>query len=325
MATIRNFGFLTHLRSDASNHIIHFRAGKQVKSGRGLAFWFLPQRASIAELPIDDREMSLFIKGRSQDFQDISVQGNVSWHIANPDRMAERVDFTVGLTTGRLQSDPVDKIESRIIGLANQAVVQYFSEVAVRTLLNAGLDPIRTRIEAALLASPALTDIGVEIVAVRLSHIAPSAELERALQTPTFEGLQQKADEAVFERRALAVDKERAIAENELANKTELAKRETQLIAQESENTSAKAVAAAQANQIEADAQAARIRTVEGAQAEAEASRMQIYRDLPSHVMMGLAAREFATKLEGINNLNITPDLLSALVGEFGKAKSDGS
>src|SRR3546814_16416725 len=78
--------------------------------------------------------------------------------------------------------------------------------------------------------------IGLAIVAVRLNNLAPSSELERALQTPTFEALQQKADEAMFERRALAVDKERAIAENELGNKTELARREKQLIAEESEN-----------------------------------------------------------------------------------------
>src|SRR3546814_15562950 len=74
--------------------------------------------------------------------------------------------------------------------------------------------------------------IGLAIVAVRLNNLAPSSELERALQTPTFEALQHKADEAMFERRALAADKERAIAENELGNKTELARRAKQLIAE---------------------------------------------------------------------------------------------
>jgi hypothetical protein len=39
----------------------------------------------------------------------------------------------------------------------------------------------------------------------------------------------------LFERRALAVEKERAIAENELATKTELARREKTLISEEAE------------------------------------------------------------------------------------------
>jgi regulator of protease activity HflC (stomatin/prohibitin superfamily) len=322
MATLKRYGLFSHLRSEASSHIIHFRSGKKAKGGRGLSFWFIPQGASIAELPVDDREMALFTKARTKDFQEISLQGNISWHIIDPDLASDRIDFSIGLQNGNLLSEPVDIIEGRIAGLANQASAQYFAEAPVRALLDAGLNPVREKIEVALNGSPALRDIGVEIVAVRITHIAPSAELERALQTPTFESLQQKADEAVYERRALAVDKERAIAENELANKTELAKRETQLIEQESANTRSRATASAEAGQIEADAQAGRIRTIESAQSEAEHSRIAIYRDLPSHVLLGLAAREFAGKLETINNLNVTPDLLSALVGELGKAKN---
>ncbi|TGS34765.1 band 7 protein, partial [bacterium M00.F.Ca.ET.180.01.1.1] len=106
--------------------------------------------------------------------------------------------------------------------------------------------------------------------AVRLTNLTPTSELERALQTPTFEALQQKADEATFQRRALAVEKERAIAENELANKTELARREKLLIAEEAENARNRAAGAAEAQQIEAGAEAERIRAIEGAKVEAE-------------------------------------------------------
>ena len=320
MATIRNFGLFAQLRSEASSHIIRYRSGRPVRSGRGLAFWFMPQRSSIAELPMDDREMGLFVKGRSQDFQDVAVQGRISWRVAEPERLAARVDFTIGLVTGERRGEPLDQIEGRIAGLAHQAAAQYLIEQPVRALLDAGLEPLRQRIESALDGASALGDIGVEIITVRLSSIAPSSELERALQTPTFEALQQKADEATFERRALAVDKERAIAENELANRIELAKREKQLIAEEADNARARAVSEAEAGQVEADAEAARIRTVEGAKAEAEHERIAIYRDLPGQVLFGLAAREFAGKLEGIEHLNVTPDLLAALVGEFRKA-----
>ena len=320
MATIRNFGLFAQLRSEASSHIIRYRSGRPVRSGRGLAFWFMTQRASLAELPMDDREMALFVKGRSQDFQDIAVQGRISWRVADPERLAARVDFTIGLVTGLLRGDPVDQIEGRIAGLAHQTAAQYLMEQPVRALLDSGLEPLRLRIEAALAGAAPLAEIGVEIITVRLSSIAPSTELERALQTPTFEALQQKADEAMFERRALAVDKERAIAENELANKIELARREKQLIAEEADNARARAVADAEAGQVEADAEAARTRIVEGAKAEAEQQRIAIYRDLPGQVLFGLAARELAGKLDGIEHLNVTPDLLAALVGEFRRA-----
>ena len=320
MASIKNLGFLAQLRSDASNHVIRYRGGKVRQSGRGLVFWFRPETASIAELPMDDREMVVFVKGRSQDFQSVAVQGTLTWRVLDPELLASRVDFSLGLLTGAYRSEPIQRIETRLAGLVNQAALQYLAQAPVRMLLDAGPEPLRHQLETALASDPAIHEIGIGVTAVRLTNLAPSSELERALQTPTFEALQQKADQATFERRALAVEKERAIAENELANRTELARREMLLITQEAENARNRATGLAEAQQVEAAAEATRIRTVESAKAEAEQARMAIYRDLPPGVMLGLAARELAGKLDTIEHLNVTPDLLATLVGEFRSA-----
>ncbi len=317
MAQITNFGFFSQLRSDASRHVIRYRNGQVRQSGRGLVFWFRRETASIAEVPMDDREMTIFVKGRSADFQAVSVQGVLSWHVTAPEQLAERVDFTIALNSGDYVREPIESIETRLTGLVNQAALQYLAEAPVRALLDAGVEPLRQRLESALASEPALAAIGLAVVAVRLSNLAPSSELERALQTPTFEALQQKADQATFERRALAVDKERAIAENELANKIELARREKQLIAEEAENTRNRATGLAEAQQVEAEAEAGRIRTVEGAKAEAERAHAEVYRALPPAVLMGMAAREMAGKLDRIEHLNVTPDVLAAVMREF--------
>lgn len=319
MAYVKNLGFLAQLRSDASNYVIRYRNGDVRQSGRGLVFWFRPETASIAEVPMDDREMTLFVKGRSQDFQSLAVQGTLTWHVVDPVKLAERVDFSIGLVTGKYQSEPIERIETRLTGLVNQTALQYLAEAPVRPLLDAGLDPLRLRLETALASDPSLSGIGIAVTAVRLTSLAPSSELERALQTPTFEALQQKADQATFERRALAVEKERAIAENELANRTELARREKLLIAEEAGNARTRATGIAEASQVEAAAEAERIRTVESAKAEAEQARIAIYRDLAPGVLMGLAARELAGKLDTIEHLNVTPDLLASVVSEFRK------
>ena len=317
MASIKNLGFVAQLRSDASNHVIRYRNGRIRQSGRGLVFWFRPETASIAELPMDDREMAVFVKGRSQDFQSVAVQGTLTWHVVDPELLAARVDFSLGLVTGGYKSEPIQRIETRLAGLVNQAALQYLAQGPVRQLLDAGPEPLRNHLDTVLAADPTLAEIGIAVAAVRLTNLAPSSELERALQTPTFEALQQKADQATFERRALAVEKERAIAENELANRTELARREMTLITQEAENARNRATGVAEARQVEAAAEADRIRTVESARAEAEQARMAIYRDLPPGVMLGLAAREMAAKLDTIEHLNVTPDLLATVLGEF--------
>ncbi|WP_137114061.1 SPFH domain-containing protein [Mesorhizobium sp. GR13] len=319
MAQIRNFGPVARLRSDASSHVIRYGNAGIRQSGRGLVFWFGPRTSSIAEVPMDDREATLFVKGRSQDFQAVTVQGMLTWRVADPELLASRVDFSIVMTNGQPRSEPIERIVTRLAGLVSQTTLEYLAGAPVRALLDAGIEPLRARVETALADAPSLAEIGIAVVAVRLASLAPSSELERALQTPTFEALQQKADEATFERRALAVDKERAIAENELANKVELARREKLLIAEEVENTRTRATGEAEAMQVEAAAEAERIRTLETAKSEAELARMAIYRDLPPAVMIGLAARELATKLDRIDHVNVTPDLLASLAEGFRK------
>ena len=135
------------------------------------------------------------------------------------------------------------RVATLLTGLARQEALRYLAELPIGELLENGPAPVQACVERGLTSAERLTAMGIEAVSVRLADLAPSAELDRALQTPTFEALQQRADQATFERRALAVEKERAIAENELQNRIELARRESQLIVQDDENARNRATA----------------------------------------------------------------------------------
>jgi hypothetical protein len=51
-----------------------------------------------------------------------------------------------------------------------------------------------------------------------------------------------------------------------------------------------------------------------------EQARFGIYRDLPPHVLLGLAARAFAEKLTKVDHLNVTPDMLATVLNELGRS-----
>ena len=176
-----------------------------------------------------------------------------------------------------------------------------------------------------LAAEPALEQIGIEVAAVRVAAVAPTSDMEKALQQPTREAIQQDADEATFRRRALAVEKERAIAENELQNRIELARREEDLVAREGANArkraeedAAAALVAAEAaderNALAATRQAATIDEVEGAQLRIAAERARIDAATGADVLLALAARELAGQHE---HLTITPDMLTPLLARL--------
>ena len=79
------------------------------------------------------------------------------------------------------------------------------------------------------------------MLGARVRSVRAEADMEKFLQTPAREQAQTEADKSTFERRALAVERERAIAENELANRIELAVREQELVTQEGTNARTRA------------------------------------------------------------------------------------
>lgn len=331
MAEIRRFPIWRHLRGDPSYHILQFRRGKLVRSGRGLSFWFHPMSTSIVQIPVDDRELAFLYHARSRDFQDVTVQGVINFRVTDPEKLAERVDFHLDLRTGELVEQPMERLAGLVTELAQQYTWSYLAHTSLTEILEQGFEEIHTRIGQGFADEPSLAGMGLKVVSVRIAAVRPEAEVEKALQTPTREQIQQRADEATFERRALAVEKERAIQENELQNQIELARREAVLIEKRGENECSRAREQAQAariavegeaerNAIEAEARAGGIRVVEAARVEAENERMKIYRDFPPQMLLGLAAQKLAGKLERIEHLSLTPDLLGDMLTRLMRA-----
>ncbi len=331
MAEIRVFPLFRHLRGDPSYHLLRFRRGRLVGSGTGIAFWFFPLNTSIVEVPMDDRELPFLYHARSQDFQDVTVQGVITFRVVDPVRLSERVDFSVDLKTGVLVEQPLEKLAGLVTELAQQFTWDYLSHAPLLAILEHGFGEIRTRIQTGLRSDDSLNDMGLEVVAVRIVAVRPEADVEKALQIPVRERIQQQADEATFRRRASAVEKERAIQENELQNQIELAKREENLIAQRGQNERSRAHEEAQAGRIAAEAkaerigieagsEAERIETVERARVTAEQERMDIYRDYPPERLLALAAQKLAGKLSRIEHLNLSPDLLGDLLARLAQA-----
>jgi regulator of protease activity HflC (stomatin/prohibitin superfamily) len=383
MTEIKNILFLKHLRSESNMHIRRFRRGKLVASGKGLAFWFIPMGTSIAELPTDDRELQFIFQGRSGDYQEVTIQGEIIYRVTDPDCLAERIDFSIDLASGLHRNQPLEQLAALFTSTAQKYAGRYIASKDIQTLVIDGPENIQASIEQGFSSEHVFAEMGLEMVSLGIRNIRPVAELEKAMQTPTRESIQQNADEATFQRRALAVEKERAIAENELQNRIELAVREEKLISQQganerrrveeqaiAEETSVKSrieceqmeseslvrknklqaesdsesqlilsraendskrldaetyaqtrrvmsVAEAEATRAEGLAEAEAAEAIGLAQAAGEKERMAVYETLPANVVFALALQELAGKLQKIEHINITPDILQTNLADL--------
>lgn len=336
MADITRYPFVRHLRGSETTYVRHLRNGKVLHEGTAGAFWFRPLGAVISEVPVDDRELPLLFHAQTRDFQDVAVQATVTFRLADPAAVARHIDFSLHPDTGRFRSSPLEQVTTILTETAQQYALGIVAGLGLTEAVTTGLGLVRDGIAAGLTTDQRLTETGISVVGARVVAIRPEPQVEQALQTPTRERLQQDADAATFERRAVAVERERAISENELQNQIELARREEQLVSQRGANARREAEEAAAASQVRTGAEAERTRRLDEARADGiqrvgaaetgtEAARLAAYRDAPEGVLLALALKELAGHLPAIDQLVLTPDVLTGLVARLGSSDREAS
>ncbi|MDX2291683.1 MULTISPECIES: SPFH domain-containing protein [Streptomyces] len=336
MADITRRAGWRHLRSAPTAHIRHQKRGRLAHDGAGLSFWFRPLSAALSEVPVDDRELAMAFHARTADFQDVSVQSTVTYRIGDPATAAARLDFSIDPDTGVWRGTPLEQIATLLTETAQQHALDVLARTSLAQALVDGVAAVRDRITDGLAAEPRLPATGIEVVAVRVVAIRPEPEVERALRTPAREQIQQEADRATYERRAVAVERERTIAENELASKIELARQEERLVEQRGTNARREAEESAAADAVRAEAEA--VRKVRLAQAEAAAARevgearaaaqtawLQAHAAADPAVLHALALTRAAEQLPRIQHLTLTPDVLTGLLAKLGDGDSGGA
>lgn len=339
MAHISRLLLARHLRAEPNQHILHYRGGRLVRSEKGLAYWFSPLSAAVAQVPVEDIETTFTLRERSSDFQEITVQVTLTYRIIDPERAAHRVNFSISLEGGGWVEQPLERLNNLWAHWSRHPVRACLITRSVGEIVLSGADETRDALEQALRGNAEIESMGLVLVSVQVDRVSPTAEVEKALQTPTREEIQQKADEAVFQRRAMAVEKERAIKENELATEIELARRQEELIRQEGANqmldvqqdaereqfsveaevarAEISAQGRAQRVRIQAEAEVEAKRKLLEVETDAEARRVDLWKKAPPAVIFGLAAQRFAEKVETIQHLNLTPDLLGSTLQQL--------
>lgn len=328
MADVRSYVLVRHLRGAPTLHVRHVRHGKLAHDGTGLSFFFRPLSAVLSEVPVDDRELPLVFHARTADFQDLAVQASVTFRVTDPATACARIDFSVDPDTGRWRGTPLEQVAGLLTETAQQQVIGLAAASPMTDVLADGVGEIRDRILHGLSTDPRLAETGITVIGARVVALRPEPEVEKALRTPARERIQQDADRATYQRRALAVEQERAIAENELQNQIELARREEQLIARRGANARRQAEEGAAASRIETAAQADRqqqlaearangARALGEANAAGEAARISAYRNLPQANVLALAAKDLAANMPQIGSLVLAPDLVTSLVANL--------
>lgn len=329
---------ISYIKFDSMTYVIHFKNGNIVKEGRGLSFFYFAPNSSIAAIPVGSNDLPFIFEETTNDYQSITIQGQVTYKIGNPKQLAELLDFTVD-NKGQYKKNDSEKLHQRIINEAQTATSSFIHRIGLKEAIRSAKS-IETKIQEGLLSSQAISILGIDILTVNVLAIKATPEMSRALETETREALSQEADHAIYERRNYAVEQERKIKESELNTEIAVEEKKKQIDEKKVEAEIQKAesdrklremkvqadIAVENQRKLLIDQKTANERKEADAQGYVIETTLKPYKDIDWKTLtalnnnpdprfnIALAFRQLAENADRIGNLNISPDLLDSLL-----------
>jgi len=314
------FGF-RYIKAAPTTYTIQYVNGKPTREGAGLSFFYFVPNSVIVQVPISSVDVPFVFNEISADFQDVTLQGQLTYRISDAKQLARLLNFSVS-PYGRYLSDDPKKLDERLVSFTQVMASAITHRLKLRDVLGA-YDAIVGEVLQGLKSSASVAMLGVEVLGLSIISIKPTPETAKALEADARESLLRVADEAIYARRNAAVAQERLIKENEL--NTELAVEEKKRQIREAKMAANIAVEQQRAlllgQRVENDRKDA------DAKAYGLNAMLTPIRDLDWHTLMAISAgkmdpkltiamafRDLADHAEKIGELNISPDLLNSLM-----------
>ena len=309
-----------------TTYVLQYQHGHIKREGSGLSFIYYAPTSTIVAIPLASADVPFVFQESTADFQSVTIQGQLTYRVADPRRLASLLDFSVDQRRAYYSDDP-RKLPERLVYTLQTLTRAITQRLALKDAL-VSLDSIVAEALAKLRKSEAVSALGVEILSLSILGIQPTPETGRALEAEAREALQRRADEAIYARRNAAVEQERLIKESEL--NTEIAVEEKKREIRETQMAAEIAVEEQRAQLIDRRVENERKDTDSRAYTLTET--LKPLRDLDwktlmmiggknanPKTMMALAFQEMAENAQKIGELNVSPDLLRSLISTAGK------
>ncbi len=309
------------LKAPPTTYVLHYDRGRVKREGAGLSFFYWAPSSTIVRVPIASSDAPFVFTQGTSDFQTVTVQGQLTYRIADARKASSLLDYSVDADGDRTSDDPAKLVE-RLVNELSTLTQRVSGRMTLREALARG-EGVKDEVLGALVASEVVATLGVEILGLSILAVRATPEMAKALEAEAREALQRGSDEAIYARRNAAVEQERRIKETEL--NTEIAVEEKKRLIREVQMAADIAVEEQRAALI--DRRVANERKDADARAYALEATLAPIRTLDWRTLqmlsahgaspatsIALAFQELAANAQKIGELNVSPDLLRTLL-----------
>ncbi|MBX3120459.1 MAG: SPFH domain-containing protein [Fimbriimonadaceae bacterium] len=297
---------VSYFKAQPTEYVMQVVDGKTRRQGLGLSFPYMPLKTNIVLVPTSSMDGNFVFNEVTNNFQQVTIQGQYTYRIANAERAAETMNFTIDARSRKRMSTDLERLPQRV---ANVIQLHTRAEIQALTLEETirQSDTVANAVYAQVQSSEVLAELGVAVLGLHFLSITPTPEVGKALEADYRETLLRKADEAIYARREAAVENEQKIQEKQMDADIALAAQRDKLLDLEGANALKEAETRGKATEEEA---AYRARALE--------MELKAYSALTPQEILALGIKSIGDNAQKVGNLTITSEVLAALLDSKG-------
>src|SRR2546428_5837719 len=96
------------IKVQPTTYLLEYRNGRIVREGSGLAFFYFAPTTSLVAIPLASIEAPFIFEEATADYQTVTIQGQVTYRVTDPRKLAGLLNFTLRHDRdGDVSDDPV--------------------------------------------------------------------------------------------------------------------------------------------------------------------------------------------------------------------------
>jgi hypothetical protein len=158
------------IRVQPTTYLLQYKEGKVVREGAGMAFFYYAPTTSLVAVPIASTDAPFIFNEVTNDFQEVSIQGQGTYRVADPKKLSQLLNFTLDASGQNYLSEDPMKLPQRAINVIKVLTRKELQGLALRDALRAS-DLIAERVMAGLQISSEIVSLGLEIIGLSILAI----------------------------------------------------------------------------------------------------------------------------------------------------------
>src|SRR5438105_6236188 len=148
------------IKVQPTTYLLQYRGGKIIREGLGHSFFYYSPTTSLVAVPVASADAPFIFQETTGDFQTVTVQGQVTYRVSDPKRLAALLNHTLAAYGQGYASEDPDKLPQRVIHVINVLTRAELQRLSLREAIRAS-DALVQKVKAGLAASAEITSLGL--------------------------------------------------------------------------------------------------------------------------------------------------------------------